>query len=532
MNSSLKSSVYVDLFKGIFADVADDLACDLSRECEKVVRIFLSNGFNAAQRWIESKLDSFVSEQVIPEQKEFSDLFRVFFTASNNDSDLGLAARAYAHARQILHLFRKLEDVQCLQSEAEALASFWDRQATMEGGLTTAQVYLARQLAEILPTLIPDLPDDPKLWPAPDIGPGVSYEKRPRNRRPAYYCDSRFSFWEAQLETPSRESRASAVPKTWKKRRLIFVEPSSRMLIQKALQSYMYAAAARYPLRSYVNFGDQTFQHSKLREPDASSIDLSDASDYIDRRIVWLAFQRLPKLRSVMFSSRSVASASQRFRCYSTMGNATTFPVMTLLLTASLMLCESEVNLRLRRAHLPPVFKGGVFGDDVVCHSSVYGGMVCVLSDLGLKINVAKSYVASSFKESCGLDLFLGRNVTPVKVRSLTTVKGSDYARLVAYTNSLFITGYWRASDVLLSEVLSRWPSTTFGPFGAPDCVWSYTLSDYVYGQYARRYQRVLPWKPHAKIEDQEVSDDASNLQFWLAHGHRPSDTVEFSLTV
>lgn len=528
VNSSLKSSVYVDLLKGIFADVADDLGIDLRREAEKVTKIWRASGFAAMQHWLELKLESFVVRQEVPKSVEFSDLFQIFL--SNNTSDnWELRVRAYAHARQILYLFRKLEDVQCQQSDDEAIDSYWSRQQSMVGDLSTAQVYLARQLAEILPHLVDDLPTNPELWPAPDIGPGTSYEKRPRSQRPAYFCDARFRFWEAVREPTNRLSRACAVPKTWKRKRLIFVEPSSRMLVQKALQAFLYDAATRYPLRNYVNFRDQSFQQKKLLRNSASSIDLSDASDYIDRRVVWLAFAGLPRLRSVLFSARGVGDGLHLNRCFATMGNATTFPVMTLLLTSVLILAETEVNLRRRRGSLPPVWKGGVFGDDIVCHDVVYGTVVDILRDLGLKINATKSYVASAFKESCGLDLFMGRNVTPVKVRSLATVNGDDYTRLLAYTNSLFTTGYWRASDVLLSEILHRWPFVTFGPVGAPDCVWSYTLSDYIYGHWSKRYQRVLPNLPKQRLKETESLDNEPNLQFWLAHSRRPSDTPEFS---
>lgn len=112
MNSSLKSSVYVDLLKGIFADVADDLGLDLHRELEKVTKIWQTSGFKSAQHWIELKLESFVVRQEIPKSVEFSGLFQIFLSNSS-DSNWELRVRAYAHARQILHLFRKLEDVQC-----------------------------------------------------------------------------------------------------------------------------------------------------------------------------------------------------------------------------------------------------------------------------------------------------------------------------------------------------------------------------------------------------------------------------------
>lgn len=524
MNTPLKSSVYVDLLKGVYADVADDLGLDLRRELEKVLRVWDNGGFKAAQRWTESKLESFVVQLKKPTSPEFSGLFQLFFQCTEADG-LNLRVRAFAHARQLCYLFRKLEDDQCSETDQQALDAYWSRQDSMETPLTTDQLMLSRELARILPTLVEDLPHLEADWPAPDIGPGASFEKRLRSERPAYFCDSRFRFWAAEYEPTNLYSRACAVPKTWKRRRLIFVEPSSRMLVQKALQAFMYGAASRYPLRSYVNFHDQSFQQEKLRFPGAASIDLSDASDYIDRRIAWLAFSGLPRLRSVLFSARGRGDGLHRNRCFATMGNATTFPVMTLLLTAVLVLCENEANLRLQRGGLPALWKGGVFGDDIVCNEVIYGSVVYILTALGLKINRSKSYVAGPFKESCGLDLLEGVDVTPVKIRSLATVTDDDFVRLCAYTNNLFTAGYWRASDVLLSEILRRWPKTTFGPVGAPDCIWSYTMDDYGPGRWSKPYQRIVPWRPNRKPLIDEVSDDPSNLQFWLAHRRRPSDT-------
>lgn len=518
MKYTLKSSVYYDLIFRLHADVADDLGISLDRETEKVHRILENGGLVQYLSWIESKLNSSVVLLRASGSPEYTELTSIFLDEQNSHD---LRARAYAHARQILYLFRKLEDIQCCESDDEALSSFFGRMSEHEKPLTTAQRMLSLEIETIMPSLLDDLPQDGSSS-VPDIGPGASYEKRPHVFRPEFFSNSQFSFSGAKHETPPRDSRACAVKKTWKRKRLIFIEPSSRMLIQKGLQAYMYQAADRYPLKRYVSFSDQQFQRSKLRKPGAASLDLSDASDHIDRRIVWMSFRRLPVLRALLFEARGKAekSSQKNFSCFATMGNATTFPVMTLLLTCVVILAEETIRSRGR----PVPWSGGVFGDDIVCHESVYGTVRCILTDLGLKVNESKSYVLSAFCESCGLDLFHKHDVTPIKVKSLRTVDDADFSRLLRYTNALFIAGYWRAADVVLSELLSRWPKTTFGPVGAPDCVWSYTLETYD-GPWSRDYQRRIAWLPTRTRVATQSYDSEANLSMWLAHGRRPASS-------
>lgn len=516
MTANLKSSVYMDLLREIHADIADDLGIDLTIETKRALSVLNSNGLPYFIDWNEKLLHSVVVDLKDSGQVQYRELISFVF----HSNSVSVAARAYAHLRQLYSLFRKLEDTTCFESAESALLSFFDRNASHDQPLTTDQLVLARRLGEIMPMFLSDLDDNDLTQLIPDIGPGASFEKRPRTRRPAFYDDVRLSFRGAEHEPAPRVSRACAVPKTYKRMRLIFVEPSSRMLVQKAVQGYMYEAARRYPLRNYVSFTDQGFQRRKLHFDGAATIDLSDASDHIDRRLVWIAFQRLPRLRSILFKARSVYEQTKHmFYCFSTMGNATTFPVMTLLLTCVLAECEREARLRGAQ-----IWRGGVFGDDIVCHEVVYGSVCGVLGRLGLKVNSSKSYVCKPFKESCGLDLFDGIDVTPIKIKSLRSVTPSDWTRLVAYANALFIAGYWRAADVLVSEIVSRWPKTAFGPFGAENCLWSHTAQDFHPARYVVDWQSYVPWHPVADVGEVISVDDEPNLDYWLAHGRRVSE--------
>jgi len=65
----------------------------------------------------------------------------------------------------------------------------------------------------------------------------------------------------------------------------------------------------------------------------------------------------------------------------------------------------------------------GVFGDDIICKKGIYNLLVNVLSDLGMRVNMTKSFSEGPFRESCGQDWLHGLPVRPVYVVELTTIQ-------------------------------------------------------------------------------------------------------------
>lgn len=535
------SSVYMDLLREMHADVAEDLAINLDRESEKCSKILKTRGLPALIEWLELKLLPFLDCKPA-RGPEYRELFQKSpYYVGHDESAMSMDdVRVFAHVRQIYSLFRKLTSVECLEADEAAFAAWQARMKEHYGPLTTSQ----EVLAETLSSLITDLPDlDSRSYPAPDIGPGASFEKRNRRARPCYYYDKRFAFRGAEYEVP-HGSRSVCVPKTFRRKRLIFVEPASRMLAQKAIQRWFHEqAATRYPYKRYMRLEDQSYQRALLMNEHAASIDLSDASDHIDRRIMWLFFKNHPNLRSALFYNRSVREevSGTLITSFATMGNATTFPTMTFLLYAVIRLAELEAQ----DSGYTVKCQSGVFGDDIVVDRVIAGSVIGLLTRLGLKVNTSKSYVVGPFKESCGKDVFNGLDVTPTKVKDLTAVNSESWSRLIRYANSLLVAGYWRASDVLVSTILSRWPRTTFGPVGSEDCLWSFSLtlikrdsfqgmtlsqvrkfsnSRTPFGVWNKYIQAVEPWVPRVRHMGTLSQDDVPNLDFWLANGQRAVD--------
>jgi hypothetical protein len=142
-------------------------------------------------------------------------------------------------------------------------------------------------------------------------------------------------------------AKLCAVPKTIKAPRLIAVEPVALQWCQQAVCSYFYSKMGSTFLSKFVDFRQQEKNGRLALEASHSrshaTIDLSAASDWISCWHVERLFRRSPMLLRALQATRSVwikqdickySPGFHKLRKYSTMGNATTFPVQTLFFTA------------------------------------------------------------------------------------------------------------------------------------------------------------------------------------------------------
>lgn len=527
MKSNHNSSVAVDLLREMHIDIARNLGIKLDRESDKACRVLSTRGIAAYNEWIALKLPQ---PLLSCDRQEYRDLRALVVSDAGMEdgtgADIATKVAAFASCRQLYSVFRKFAEAECLTTDDQQVSNFWSSQVSDSTRVPELLRFHAPLLDAIAEKVALLLPEDCVLEDiVPDIGPGQTWEKRIRVDRPGYACDPRFAFKGSIQEHDVPENRACCVPKDYRRPRLIFVEPSSRMLIQKGLMAWMVECSNRSPfLHSLVDFEDQETQRRKLRQHGVATIDLSDASDRINRLLVWRCFRHRPVLRSLLFRARSKTCDSKAFTCFSTMGNATTFTTMTILLAAVVLVAYDEVLVKLPRM-ASKLAKAGIFGDDIVVDERAYGDVCCILSRIGLIVNTAKSFCSSPFVESCGLDLYLGRDVTPLKIKGLNGVGHEAWSKMISYANTLFHTGYWRAGDTLVSEILARWPKTSLGPYGSPDCLWSCVSKD-VDGPWNKDYQRFTAWVPKKSIDGVVLKDDDPNLDYYLAHGRRVSTVV------
>jgi len=183
-------------------------------------------------------------------------------------------------------------------------------------------------------------------------------------------------------------NRWSTVPKNNSKDRSICLEPLCNMLVQRAI-----GIGIRRCLKDNLgidldNLAD--VHRHRISDPKVATIDLSDCSDTISLDLVKYLFPR--HIFNLICDSRSDMTLGPSDDYYivnkvSSMGNGFTFDLMSLILTA------------LTRVHDPAAT---VFGDDIVCQNQVATAVCSDLALAGFRVNVEKTRINSSYRESCG----------------------------------------------------------------------------------------------------------------------------------
>lgn len=296
----------------------------------------------------------------------------------------------------------------------------------------------------------------PELW-RPKHGPGAVSDRPGGSYKydfPAWpdrlehvfpYADFAFAnygVWSDGLSTEmdfhaaamrhEKPARLHAVPKTLSKPRLIAAEPTSLQWCQQIVRDYFYARSAGTFIESFVDFRRQDLNGALALEASHSqthaTIDLSDASDRISCWHVERLFRKAPTLLDALRASRSlwirqdISRYSPQFhelRKYSTMGNATTFPVQTLLFLAmALGTLFYYRGLKVTLANMASLGRAQVrvFGDDIIVPADIAEGMVELLKTFEMKVNTNKTFLNGSFRESCGVDAYDGHNVTTINI--------------------------------------------------------------------------------------------------------------------
>jgi hypothetical protein len=266
---------------------------------------------------------------------------------------------------------------------------------------------------------------------------------------------------ELDLGVSEPPSRVICVPKTMKGPRIIAAEPISHQWCQGAVMRYLEDAIGRSLIAPSIDLRDQEKSQRMALEAsitgEAATIDLSSASDRLSTRLVEFIFQSRRDILDVLHASRTRLfqmpdGSIHRANKFACMGSACTFPIQTIVFTI-VGLTAMGVNPT-RRDIRDASRLIRVFGDDIILPTSAYGSMVDLLTEVGLKVNTAKSFGTGRFREACGVDAFSGVNVTPAYVlETYNPRKPESLASIVASSNNFHKKGYWNAADVLLKTV-------------------------------------------------------------------------------
>lgn len=181
-------------------------------------------------------------------------------------------------------------------------------------------------------------------------------------------------------------------------------------------QMYLHNHLRRYlqhKTKGRIQFDDQSKFNQLAKDASISkrycTLDLESASDRVSYALVDRIFQHtgikthLRKFRS----THTLLPDGRRIKLnkLAGMGSGYTFPIMAMLIYLTCLVVG-----------VPPSHCY-VYGDDIIIPTAYYSKCVKALDLTGLKVNTAKSYYRSHFRESCGGDYLHGINVTPTRLK-------------------------------------------------------------------------------------------------------------------
>lgn len=199
-------------------------------------------------------------------------------------------------------------------------------------------------------------------------------------------------------------TKTAEVPKSLKSTRLISSEPANGMFAQLAVGRYLVEELHKaFPKQ--ISLFDQQRHNHLLRMEGACSIDLSDASDHVSRRLVsalmphWKEFLFAVRSQFTQFPDGTVVP----LRTFAPMGSGVCFPVLTAISAGILSYaCRKPWH---------------AYGDDWIVHYTDYDYVIDLATRCGLVANKSKSCCNLIYRESCGLELFGDQDITPLYIR-------------------------------------------------------------------------------------------------------------------
>jgi hypothetical protein len=341
----------------------------------------------------------------------------------------------------------------------------------------------------------------------------------------------------------SRTLPAKLIPvnKTQEKPRLIASEPTANQFIQGGLRKFIRRQIDVGVLRNCIAITDQSLSRDAAvvasKDPSLATVDLSNASDRLSTWTVERAFRKAPALLAALASARSQYLVDDEYtkettllRKYAPQGNATVFPIQSIVYTclAIASVIWSTPKLRSRGdARLWASIKEAsklvrVFGDDIILPVHALPALSSLLELCQLRVNGAKSHYSGRFAESCGMDAFMGTDVTPVYLASVDDeVKPGDVQSAVDISNVCYRAGLLNLGNLIQERIpqsilnelcISRLPGPSTLLF-----TYSYGYQDQRrrYNKHLQRYEyRTLVVEP--KSAHQQRDGWESLLQYFI----------------
>lgn len=242
------------------------------------------------------------------------------------------------------------------------------------------------------------------------------------------------------------------VPKTTSIDRVAAKEPDLNMWGQKRLGDCIRSALRRVG----IDLNDQARNQELARRGSCdgrlATLDLSSASDSMSCALVgrllppgW--FVELNALRSEFTRIDGVWHENQMF---SSMGNGFTFELESLLFYA---ITRAVCTLTRQKGRV------SVYGDDIICPSSVSNLLRDVLGFCGFIVNSKKSHYGERdlFRESCGAHWYAGYDVKPFYVRGPLREQPDLIHFLNSFRRWMDVEPFCHTVSDLVRETWWRW---------------------------------------------------------------------------
>jgi hypothetical protein len=220
----------------------------------------------------------------------------------------------------------------------------------------------------------------------------------------------------------------TTVAKNNRTNRTICTEPSLNMYFQKCIGNYLNRILKKhygYDEAEQPNRNKRLARRGSI-EGDIATIDLTSASDTISLRLIGEIFPSwfVEALRYTRSPATKINSRWHQLHMISSMGNGFTFPLQTYIFSVLLRAVSRLQGVRFSRYDESQA-EFGVFGDDIVCPSSLFTQVCKALEDIGTIPNREKSFAHGYFRESCGGDYYNGHDVRGVYIKRLNNL--SDF---------------------------------------------------------------------------------------------------------
>ncbi len=258
-------------------------------------------------------------------------------------------------------------------------------------------------------------------------------------------------------------SKLVSVPKTVDTPRLIAAEPTSKQWCQQNLLDYFATRMENTWINKFVRLADQT-QNQRMcllgsLGGDLCTIDLKAASDSVTCWFVGNLFRRNPRLLRALRAVRTRhlrqdlhpgLPAEIPLRKFSMMGSAVTFPIECIGFLAICLagICYTR-KIRPTQRNLESIEGLSVYGDDLIIPADSWDAVTRLLEVCYFTVNTTKSFKEGNFRESCGVDAFKGRSITPVYWRGPYTTEPRSKRSLLDLRNHLYSRWLMRTCEAV-----------------------------------------------------------------------------------